>query len=604
MKKEWMKIVVAILMLFGIAIPLSLHREKKMKQEVEKDNDKKFITFNMEDLDRIQIVNADGTVELQKRKKDASGQFQDEFEVRNFEFIVKPEWVVVQPYHALADSMLVNSFMDQVKGIEYQKIIQENQDRKTDYNLAKPQLTVRFFDVGQNESKLTLNMGSENPTGTGFYFISSNKPGIYLGERLLQPYVDQKPYQWRERRVVEFPNLNDLIKIEIKHFDKNRQSFVLSKNDGNWKFFGSDHLVDPDQNAVTDFAGHISGMRAIRSHDDRSVLSKSKKLCIIDLYLKDRNEPVEFTVLDGGNNPSIYYLERKDINEIFSVADDPKLILSYQDMVDKNLLTKSFADMVSINVSAEGKNLEIVKEDDFWKIKKPYQDEASSKRLDSFFQLIKEIKPRSYLPKKNLSNENRKLHVDYMFTDKTKGSIDFYQEGKFFFASAVDQDKRKILSIDQISSELFEHFSHFRNDDVLSIPDDHLKYLTFSRDGIKVELEQDMKLYRFFVKSLENVPPSLGLKWKEKTLPEQLYKTVSEMYLRDFLENSNPNEKFETAELKITDDQNREYHWKFGKKQGEMIRVYSPERKIIGLIPWIKYNELSQYLDEPKKTNK
>ena len=124
MKKEFLKIGTALLLLIGLAIPLSLHREKKINEAVTEEDNKKLMPLSMEAIQKIKFINKSGEVVLERRVKDKDGKFLDEFENRSLEFRDPRNWLVTSPYRALADTMVIDGFLNQIHLLTSQKTIQ------------------------------------------------------------------------------------------------------------------------------------------------------------------------------------------------------------------------------------------------------------------------------------------------------------------------------------------------------------------------------------------------------------------------------------------------------------------------------------------------
>lgn len=605
MKKEFIKIIVALVVLFGIAIPLSLYRGNKMKEEIAKDDAKKFITFDLRKIDRFQIVNKAGiTLEIEKREKEANGKFKDEFENRSFEFKTPPAWIITQPYRALADDAKMDSLLGQLEQLAYNKEIQSNLDKKSDYDLGEPNLTLRFFEGKKIEPKLSLYMGSENTAATGNYFSASDKPGIYLGDRTLQTYVTEDRNLWKERRIIDTPDMANIQMVGINHLAKPAESFSAKREKAIWTIIGKKPVL-ADQRILNNFVDHVNAMRFAKSFEDSSVVKNSKKIITIDWKLKD-HDPIQLSIYDGGKNSDIYYVQRSDLPQIFQIAaPDAKLLQTYQDVVDKHLLAKSNEDIVSMKISQSGgRVMELQKTGEVWKINKPFADNASIKRIESFTQVLRDYQGLSYLSEKVLNVENQKMRIDFGLKDQSVYAVTFYQEGKNMFASVEDSTEVRTIAIAHIPPELYEHLSHFRSDDLISISVEHLKGISISKGEAKIEIQRNLNTEVWSVLSIENVTPTVNMKWREQMTAQELFNRVSEMYVTKFLPSVNSKDTYTELLLTITSDEGKSTHWNFGKKEGEMVNVFSTERNVAGLIPWIKFKELSEFLAEPQKTAK
>jgi hypothetical protein len=600
MKKEFLKIGIAILVLLGIAIPLSLHREKKINKAIAEQDSGKFVEFSFETVKKIKFTNKSGQVELERREKNADGKYNDEFETRGFEFSEPQKWIVTKPYRALADSMIMDGFLNQIHLLETQKTIQDTKERKADYNLAPPVLSIDLFDsAAATEPKLTIDMGSENPSTTGYYFMTSSKPGIYLADRILQPYENQELDEWKEKKVIGFANINDIEKITITHTTKKDLSFEVTKTDAEWKLGRVEDKLPADVIQINKFISHIDGIRATKIIDDVSVMKKAKQVGEVEFNIKNRKEKLSFKVYQEGQK---YYVQRNDLKPVFLIYQDDEVLPTFQNVVSKRLVIKGMSDLQAMGVSYNGKSLEMKKEKEEWKIKKPVEDAANIRRIETVVKILSEVKPQLYLKSKIIDEKYQKLKFVLEFSKEFKNTVTFYRQGNDFFAKIEDGNQPRLVSIPQIPMELYEHLSHMRDDSLIPFSHDKLKRIVFKRGEPSVDIEfTEGKRKSWYLKSLQNVSAGVSMKWKEELTAEEFYNRISEMYITDFVESPDASIKYDTATLELYDTTGKIFVWKFGNKQGQMISLYSEDRKVVGRIPMEQYNDLATFLDEPEK---
>lgn len=601
MKKEFLKIGIALLVLLGLAIPLSLHRQKQFDKNDAQIKQERFINFDLSTIEKMIFTNKNGTVEVERRQRDDAGKFKDEFDSRSFEFKDLPQWIVVKPYRALVDAMLLDSFFSQIKDLSYQKIIQETKTQLKDYDLDPPIFSVSFYTKNPNEPELTVNMGGENPASTGFYFSASDKPGVYLAERVLQPYIHQSIQEWREKKVLGFPNTSVIEKISAKHADQNESSFTIVREKDIWKFEPTSENLLADSISVQDYLTHIDGIRSNLIMEDSTILRNSKLAGEVSLSIKDKKDPLNYKVFIGNKDSGLYYMQRSDLPDVFAIGVDSKIVPSYQKIVNKKLMIKDLSQIASLKIFSKFGEYEITKNENVWNAQKPFIDEVSPRRIDSLLQGISEIKSVEFLKNKTLNANDLKLKIEATLKDQSVHVVSLYQNGKNAFAKIEDTNKPRVLLIPQIPNILFEHIQHLRNDDLIPVAKQHVQRIIFSRGSARLEIEMGKKRQGWYLSSLDNVSASVSMKWKEELIPEEFYNRVSELYLTDFVSNPDPAMKFEMASLEIVDDVGKQYVWKFGQRQGEMIPLYSPDRKTVGRMPYTRFLELSTFLDEPVK---
>jgi hypothetical protein len=601
MKKEFIKIGIALLILFAIAIPLSLHREKKFKEEEQKIQDENLISVDIEKMEKIQVTNSKGTLTLEKRKKDATGKYEDEFQVRSEEFKDASNWLVISPYRAMGDSLAVNSFLDQVKELKSQKEVQPDLARKSDYELDKAKFTISFFEPGQTEAKLIVNMGAENPSATGYYFSVSDKPGVYLADRIFDPYLKQDLQEWREKRVIGIKDHADLEKISARLVGPKSSFFELVQDKEQWDIVSPEKIAG-DTKVIKRWVSNLEGLRSTKILSDPSQMPKHKDVGTVQIKMKDR-EPLQLTIYEDLKNSMLWYIKRSDLNEVFLVNNDRQLLPTFQNIVDKSLLPNKFEQIQSLRIIHGKFPFSLIKDQEGWKVTEPFQDEANMKRIEGFVQELQKIEPTAYLPQgKIFSPKNENMKIEYSLDDQTKGTITMYIEGGKAFAK-TDTPKVKVFSLNNIPSEFSEHLSHMRNDDLLPVVDERLQEISLTVGQSKVEIQKAPKLDDWYLKTLNNVSPTLNMKWKEQLTAQEFYNRLNETFITIFIDKPDPSLKFEKALLEIQTDDSQQITWQFGEKEGEMVYVYSPKRKVVGKIPYSKFKDLITFLEEPKKTD-
>ncbi|MCC7460290.1 MAG: DUF4340 domain-containing protein, partial [Proteobacteria bacterium] len=527
MKRELIKIGISLLVLLGIAIPLSLHREKKIARLEAEDLGEKFIQFEIKDLQKIKVINKGGEVEMVRRKKDATGKYEDEFGSRDFEFKNKPEWIVVQPYRAIADTFMIETLYDQMKELRQQKVIQENKDLKKDYGLDPAAVSLQFFKDNGDQPSHTLEVGDENNAATSYYYSSSDKPGIYLGERALQPFREQNVHEWREKKVIGFSNVADVEKISVRNPSGKDLSFEATKDKANWKIGPVTDNLAGDVAAIQGFLAHIDGVRSSQILDDESILKNSKLVGEVSLSIKDVKDPVVYRVYTGPKDSHLSYVQRSDLKPIFTIAEDPQFLPTFQEVVGKKLINKSFSDMTSVKIIQPKITTEVVRDKESWKIQKPVEDAANPRRLQSIVQALAEVNPLLYLKNKVLNSSDQRFRFEFGLMDQSVNAVTLYQQGKEFFAKIEDENKTRIVSLYKIPEEIYEHISRLRNTELVPVVKESITKIVFTRGNSKVEIENNKKTQSWFLKTLENVPTAVSMKWRDQIIPEEFFNRIS-----------------------------------------------------------------------------
>ncbi|MEZ4845737.1 MAG: hypothetical protein R2877_01830 [Bdellovibrionota bacterium] len=195
-----------------------------------------------------------------------------------------------------------------------------------------------------------------------FYYMASDKPGIYLGEQALQPFIHQNDQEWREKRIIGFSDIKDVEKIAVDSSGNEALSFQAVRDKSLWKIGSIKDNLLGDEAAINGFLFHIDGVRAIRILDDLSVLKNFRKLGEVQLTLKDRKDPVVYRVYSDPKNAKVNYIQRTDLKSLFLVDQDPGILPTFQEVVSKKLTTETLSTISSMKIVQSKMTTELAKE--------------------------------------------------------------------------------------------------------------------------------------------------------------------------------------------------------------------------------------------------
>ncbi|MDH4183576.1 MAG: DUF4340 domain-containing protein, partial [Nitrospinota bacterium] len=123
-------------------------------------------------------------------------------------------WVIEKPMVARADHNRVFEFMGGFYNAEAKEFIEETKSNLEKYGLDNPMASLSFWQAGDSEATVTLNVGGRNPEKRGYYASMSDRENIFLlGEELVNA-IPRAAQDLRSRQVFYLDN-DRLERIEI-----------------------------------------------------------------------------------------------------------------------------------------------------------------------------------------------------------------------------------------------------------------------------------------------------------------------------------------------------------------------------------------------------
>ncbi|MEZ4845736.1 MAG: hypothetical protein R2877_01825 [Bdellovibrionota bacterium] len=129
-------------------------------------------------------------------------------------------------------------------------------------------------------------------------------------------------------------------------------------------------------------------------------------------------------------------------------------------------------------------------------IKKPVEDMANVRRIESILKALVDVKPLMYLKNKPLNVADQKLKFELGLNDQSIHAVTFYQQGREYFAKIEDQYKTRVVSLYKIPEELYEHISRLRSNELIPVAQESVNRIIFSRGNSKVTIEKGGKKAR------------------------------------------------------------------------------------------------------------
>lgn len=251
--------------------------------------DSKLFELDSVKVDKIEIVNKDGKVVLEK----SSG-----------------EWRVVEPYNYKIAVTLAENAVSGLKNMKLESIISTNPEKKDMYGLSETdQAEVTVYESGVPKGKFLLGKSS---AGTSSYVKKPDSDNIYIADKLnMHDFVKAELNDWRDKGIIAIPKEA----VNSVQYIYGGETFLVSK-DTTGKFF-----VGKDSVSGT-FDGILNTLQKLETNNfkDSTItdFTDFNEAVIIDWGSNTKTE-LKFLKLD--TTPVKYLLKVSGNDQIFLVDE-------------------------------------------------------------------------------------------------------------------------------------------------------------------------------------------------------------------------------------------------------------------------------------------
>lgn len=602
MKKDWLRIAIALAVLGGLTVFTSLRRKHEAEKSEKEEESKKLLTANLDDMDRLSIVTPEGTVTLQRRPKDAAGKYTDSFAPLSDEFDTISPWGVTAPYSAVAEYFNANSLIDMLKSLTYTKVIDEKGEKPGSYNLEKPPIVLTLFGKGKTEPAVTIKIGDENSAHSGLYIQASTSPRIVLGGYSLNFLRSRKADEWRKKEIFGIKDLKTVKSLELSY--EGSPAIRMTKEASGWQIVSPEALPG-DESAIESLLSDLKSLRLEKvvsenADADAKAYGLDHPYATFSMKVALPGGDQEKKLWIGGKieKDKSIYVRRSGMSQIFAVryALKDSLTKKVTDLVGKSPLKMSEADLTSMVLIKEGQVTELQKKDGKWALVKPVADEASANDAASFLEKAIALKAKTYVGRKAAATGKPLATLRISAGANTK---------ELSFSTSTDG---KELSGRLTKPELFYTFEKGPVDELIaaasmlrerrmpSTGTDELSAIQIQKNELSVNLSQDGE-GTWKLSSAKGMDAASQLRLKDAMQVSNLVQAVERLSLDAFADNT----KWETVksnELKFEfqPKKGNKAIWQVGKKEDDQYYIWSEGRKIVGKINASKIEDIENIL--------
>lgn len=361
------------------------------------------------------------------------------------------DWVVEQPVQALADSTLIETYLNTLLGISYEKALSEGVKDLSVYGLKEPSLKVSF-DSG--EKSYTLSFGSKTPIGMARYARLEGDDRLLVTGSHNFKALNRKLFEFRDK-TLGFSELAETAQISLVRDEE----ILLERHDSEWKLVQNDDHFGVDQNFLDQFWSSLSGNKVVQFIDEPSAKLQEA--------LKPANSATELVATlnwstSGGESSSIQFLKHNEdvyavnssSNQTYRVQESLSdiLLATTWDFRDKNVFDRDLSKLEKIQIDDD---LYVKDQSSAW-----IKESEPEKALDHIRYLVNDI---DFMQALNILDDQAALKslkkvnsATLVFSDEpNRVTLDFYQ----------NNDNQVFVSVEgkqeyfEVEKENLENFS-------------------------------------------------------------------------------------------------------------------------------------------------
>lgn len=361
--------------------------EVKGKQAEEKAEKaaKRLVPIEKEDIERLEIVNADKRMALSK----ADGK-----------------WRLTYPVTAPADTSVVEAVLTALTGAETKGSVKPEGDSLRAYGLLEPKL---FFTVGSPKQTVKLTVGRKSPVSQDTYVQVDGKPEIYLTNSNLDTTGNRKPDDLRDKQLFAFAPA-EITAVTVK----DGASTVVVRRRGEGWLVESPSKLEADASVADGLASDIANLRAsgwIAETATPAQLAENglaKPAVIIEAELSNGERKHIFVGNADGNDRAARI---EGAPQIIKIADwsVKNLLKTPADLKDRRLFRADPGSVARLEFRSGDKGVDFRRQGDVWSVEANASNEGNTAKINELVAALAELRASEWTPAVKATLQAKKL---------------------------------------------------------------------------------------------------------------------------------------------------------------------------------------------------
>ncbi len=603
--REWVRIVVALLILVGLVTLVSLKRKRTFQENEKEETSKKLFTLNFESYDKIEITNSLGNIMFQRRSKEASGKFNDRWARFSNEFDSLSDWAVTAPYQALTDLSSINTLIENIKDLKSERMIDDKGANPSQFGLDPATVSISLFEKGKADPTFLIKVGEQNSSHSGLYLQTSASKAILLGTNSLEYLKNRKLNDWRKKEIFGIKDLSKISRLNVTYNDKGKRSLLLEQTNGKW-FVKTNETLPGDRKEIEDLLGQLKGLSAIdvMSEDgkDQKKYGFDRPYARFDLMMGEGGQSersIEIgSVFEKDKN---IYLRRMDEPTIFTVRKELKASLTKEakQLVNRKPFSIGKEEITSFLVEREAGTTLLSKKNDKWWLEKPVADRADDGKVSTLLNALMDLKADEFLGTTRPPNlthsskwkisKNGATEELSLYDVKDKDPIG--EQGKLYYRYARKTFENLVTQVGDLRDRAIRPSS---------VTD--FSSLTLKKGNIKARFTRTHD-EKWSLGTLEGGDAALRAQLRDGTPADKILQLTDGLLISKFVDSPTVVDE-KAADSLVIEFQPKTgelFSWVFGKKDNDQRFTRSLQRNIVGMVPASPIDALEALLTPEKK---
>ncbi|MBW2305458.1 MAG: DUF4340 domain-containing protein [Deltaproteobacteria bacterium] len=304
----------------------------------------------------------------------------------------KQKWAMVAPLDAPAQSSKINALLRKLTQWQVKEFISERADDLATYGLEKPSYTIHV-KAGKASSQQVLMLGNKDETKNGVFAHMKGATNVVMLDAKIMEDLPREAFDLREK---------DFIVLQREKVEKIRLTYpqrqiLLAKEDKNhWVieepsqlradyFKVRNLLLDADDMEITQF------IDADQPSPEESGLDAPAVRA--EFWIEGEKEPVGVELGRNTEDGKAVYARqiRKNRVDMVDVKNVERLTKTVFDLRFRKLLEFDNKDIESIQMTLAGKEFEVHRDGNKWKMTRPEKKDLKSGQVFSFLWALKDL---------------------------------------------------------------------------------------------------------------------------------------------------------------------------------------------------------------------
>jgi len=370
MQFRGMLLALVVLVLLGGGIYLS-NKHKQNEEKKGSSESPKIVSIPEDQIQQIEIHHRDGKdVVLKKGEK----------------------WQITAPEILPADQEAAGAVASALAAVNSDRLVEENATDLSAFGLKDPQLQVTV--TRKDGKKVTLDIGDETATGSGFFVRLGGESKVYTAGSFLKTSLDKSARDLRDRRLVVF----DSEKLSRVELSAKGQTLEFGKNNQNeWQ------LVKPKPLRADNWAVEELVRKVKDAKMETGISEEDAKKAAVGYASGTRVAVVKLTDASGTHDLEIhkkdkdYYVKGSAVAGFYKAPNDlgEGLDKSLDDFRNKKLFDFGFNDPTKLEVRNAAGELKVYqKSGEKWTFGNQQMDSVS---IQSFIDKLRDLSATKFV---------------------------------------------------------------------------------------------------------------------------------------------------------------------------------------------------------------